>query len=233
MAALAVVCACGNADAQSSILLGNFEGPNSSNTDGWDGQNGTTVANFSGFSTTATLGTSALAVTSPAIANGANGFVWSIMFDNNDRPTLGADIVSHPILKADVTWVTSQWPDSTPGDGSSWAKWDVVAVNDNSGWEQVPGSGDTSNPAFPGAWDAVNYGAVNTRTVSWDLSNMTIDTGGFVQLWMSVNRDTVSFPGQKVFWVDNIRLEVPEPATLGLAGLAGVALVALRRRMTA
>jgi hypothetical protein len=34
-------------------------------------------------------------------------------------------------------------------------------------------------------------------------------------------------------YIDNVRLVVPEPASMGLAGLAGLALVGLRRRLTA
>src|SRR5688572_6691978 len=173
--ALGVICAA--CQAQAAVLLGNFEGANNTNTDGWDGQNGATVANFNNFQTTATLGTAALAVTAPATTG--NGFVWAIMLDNNDRPTLGADILANPKLQADVTWVKSQWPDSTPADNTeNWAKWDIVAVNDNTGWQQVGATGDTNNPGFPGSWDSVNFPDVDTRTVTWDLSTQNIDTAG-------------------------------------------------------
>lgn len=228
--AVIAACAISTAHAQSVIVIGDFEGlaNNTANPEGWTGQNGATAASFNnppGFG--ATTGTGAMSV-----ATGTN-FVWAFRLDNNARPTLGADILSHPILKADVTWVTSQWPDSTPGDTTeNWAKIDVVAVNDNTGWEQVPGTIDTANPGFPGSWDSVNFGATHTRTVGWDLSTMAIDTAGFVQLWMSTNMSNTSFPNGSRFWIDNIRLEqaIPEPTTFGLAAIGGALALAARRR---
>jgi hypothetical protein len=221
-----LLTACATANAQSTILLGNFEGtPNTGQTDGWTGQNGTTLQNFN-FPSAATLGSGAMSVVA-----GTN-FIWCIRLDNNARPTLGADILSHPLLKADVTWVTSQWTDSTPSNpDDNWAKWDHVAVNDNTGWEQKPATGDTSNPSFPGSWDTNNYGATNTRTLTWDMSSFAIDTSGFVQLWISTNMSSTSFPQGGRFWIDNIRLEsnIPEPATLALGGMALLGL-GLRRR---
>jgi hypothetical protein len=233
--AIALAIASARAQAQSEIVIGNFEGASNSNTDGWTGQNGATVANFNNpplSPSPATNGTGALVVT-PQNA----GFTWAIQLDNNARPTLGADLLSHPILKADVTWIGSQWGgDLTADPNDNWSKWDIVAVNDTTGWQQWSASGDPANPSFPGSWDTNQPN--RTTTVSWDLrggSNgpaLQVDPSGFVQLWISVNMSNTSWTSGKPFWIDNIRLaSVPEPTSLGLAGVAAVGLFARRRRL--
>jgi hypothetical protein len=228
--AVIAACAISTAHAQSVIVIGDFEGlaNGTPSPEGWIGQNGAVTTSFNnppGFG--ATTGTGAMSV-----VTGTN-FVWAIRLDNAARPTLGADILSHPILKADVTWVTSQWTDSTPGDTTdNWAKWEKVAVNDNTGWQESPLTIDAANPGFPGSWDSVNFGATHTRTIGWDLSNNVIDTGGFVQLWIATNMSATAFPQGSRFWVDNIRLEaIPEPGTFALCAIGGaLALVGRRRR---
>ena len=230
LAAVAIVYAAATANAQSVVVIGDFDGlPN--NTDspqGWhtDFDNGAGTAIEFHFPTAVTTGDGALSLVT------GTDFKWSLTLDNGARPTLGADILSHPLLMADVTWVTSQWTDSTPADTTdNWAKWEKLAVNDNTGWEESPVSNDPVNPGFPGSWDSVNFGASHTRTLSWDLSNQHIDTSGFVQIHMAVNMSNKSFPNGGRFWVDNIRLvgPVPEPGTLCLMGGA-LLLPVLRRR---
>ena len=227
-AAMLVATASAAARAESVIVIGNFEGQanNTDSLEGWTGQGGAVAKVFNN-PQTATSGTGAL-----SLVTGTN-FIWGLRIDNNARPTLGADILSHPLLRADVTWVTAQWSDSTPGDTTdNWAKWEKLAVNDNTGWQENPISSDPVNPGFPGSWDSVNYGAVHTRTLEWNMANQVIDTSGFVQLWIATNMSSSSFPQGSRFWIDNIRLvgpDIPEPATLGLAGMAILGL-GLRRR---
>lgn len=219
-----LLTACATATAQSVIVIGNFEGTsNSGQTDGWTGQNGAAVQNFN-FPSAATLGSGALSVVAPT------NYVWGLRLDNNARPTLGADILSHPLLMADVTWVASQWSDSTPGDTTdNWAKWEKLAINDNTGWEESPISNDPVNPSFPGSWDTVNFGAVHTRTLSWNLTGQVIDTSGFVQLWIGTNMSSTSFPQGARYWIDNIRLVAPEPSSFALLGLGALGLIRRRR----
>lgn len=237
-AAILVACAAAAAQAQSVIVIGDFDGlpNNTASPQGWIGQNGATTASFN--SPPAPAGVATTGTGAMSVATGTN-FVWAIRLDNNARPTLGADILSHPILKADVTWVTSQWTDSTPADTTdNWAKWEKVAVNDNTSWQESNLTIDAVNPSFPGSWDSVNFGATHTRTIGWDLSTdsggnpMLIDTTGFVQLWIATNMSSSAFPQGSRFWIDNIRLEekIPEPGTLALIAIGGSALAVIRRR---
>jgi hypothetical protein len=238
-AALLVAAAVSNVHAQSVIVIGDFEGPNNTpNPDGWDGQGGAVATGFQNVNAS-TSGTGAMSVVAPT------NFVWAIQLNNGDRPTLGAELISHPILKMDVTWqgYTAQWPDSTPGDTTdNWAKWEKLAINDTTGWQEVEilAAGDPVNPAFPGSWDSVNFADPHTRTLTYDTRTaigggaMVIDPLGFIQLNIATNMSNLSFPNGARFWVDNIRLEqIPEPASLSLAGLAGLGLLRARRRRAA
>jgi hypothetical protein len=235
-AAVLAVCLGASAYAQSVIVIGDFEGlpNNTANPEGWTGQNGAVTASFNSPPAPAGVATSGTGAMS--VVPGTN-FVWAIRLDNGARPTLGADLISHPILKMDVTWVTSQWVDSTPGDTTdNWAKWEKLAINDNTGWQERDVTNDPVNPSFPGSWDSVNFGATHTRTLTYDtrFANgnvpMAIDPAGFVQLWIATNMSNTSFPNGNRFWVDNIRLETPEPGSLGLIAFAGV-LPLVRRRL--
>jgi hypothetical protein len=239
LALLATMLACGGSltHAQSTIVIGDFDGlPNNTpDPQGWQidfgipaGQG--TAASFN-FASAATTGTGALSLVSPT------NFRWALVLDNSDRPTLGADLLSHPILKMDVTWVAAQWTDSTPADpNDNWAKWEKLSINDNTGWQEVNITNDPANPSFPGSWDSVNWGPTHTRTLTYDTRTdiggapMAIDPTGFVQLHLAVNMSNTSFPQGGRFWVDNIRLElVPEPTGAALVAMLGV-LPLVRRR---
>ncbi len=238
-ALLATMLACAGslAHAQSTIVIGDFDGlPNNTpNPQGWqtdfDIPAGMGSAASFLFPGAVTTGDGALSLVTPT------NFRWALTLDNGDRPTLGADLLSHPILKMDVTWVANQWTDSTPADTTdNWAKWEKLSINDTTGWQEVNITTDTANPSFPGSWDSVNWGATHTRTLTNDLRTdnggqpMAIDTTGFVQLHLAINMSNTSFPQGGRFWVDNRRLEaIPEPAGLALVAMLGI-LPVMRRR---
>ena len=109
-----------------------------------------------------------------------------------------------------------------------------IAINSDAGWKQTNDGiiVDSVNPGSPGSWSPADYaGPTNTRTLTYNLNQI----GGwgvgnaFTQINLSVNYS----PGYGAgvggsFYVDNIRL-VPEPGTIGLAGLALIG-CAIRRR---
>jgi hypothetical protein len=238
-AAVLAAAAVSSAHAQSVIVIGDFEVANNTpNPDGWEGQNGAVATGFQN-ANASTAGTGAMSV-----VTGTN-FVWALQLNNDDRATLGADLISHPILKMDVTWqgYAAQWPDSTPADpNDNWAKWEKIAINDNTGWQEVAllAAGDPVNPAFPGSWDSTNFADPHTRTLTYDTRTaiggapMAIDPAGFIQLWIATNMSNTAFPNGARFWVDNIRLEqIPEPSALALVSMGGVMALVRRRRRAA
>ena len=78
----------------------------------------------------------------------------------------------------DVTFVASEWEGGT----DIWVKLDQLALNSNPGWSQwVPI--DPVNPSYPGSWDPYNWGAVNTRTLTFNT---------YLYNWAGVDRRMVA-----------------------------------------
>jgi hypothetical protein len=190
-----------------AVVIGDFEG---GSMDGWMPGGAVTTA-FSS-TTGVTLNSCSLA----AAPNGT-GFVWALQRDGVE------DLDANPILSLDVTWVTSEWVDD--GSGGAWVNLKDIAVNSGAGWSQyIPD--DPTNPSYPGSWDPYNWGEVHTRTLTWDLSDydMSLVTN-WMQIYLSFNSGGFEQTGN--FYIDNIQL-IPEPATMMLLGLGGIAL--LRKR---
>ena len=98
----------------------------------------------------------------------------------------------------------------------------IVAMGLNSqtgGWDQGP------NPdwSLDGQW----------HTNTWTYPAQALTSGTYGQLFFVVQGGAVAPAGMTVY-LDNIRVsgapEVPEPASLGLIALGGLALLARRRR---
>jgi hypothetical protein len=227
IAVIVAVCFAGPSSAQ--VVIGNFEGANGANTDGWAGNaDGGTTAVLSNVNsaTVATLGAAALRVVGGAGANGNTGNFWMLNFDNGDRATLAADIANNRLLKADVTFVATQFDEVT----NNWAQLNKIAINNGGGWQE-------RNPVADPGWNAAQGNL--TYTYTWDLSTVNVpDTasGAFSQINMSANFDRASFgasgqPPIPAFFIDNIRLTpVPEPAAAVLVATALGAFAILRRR---
>lgn len=204
-------------------VIGDFEGA-AGDHDGWVVNNGTGTSTSFDSAIHATLGSQALSLFSNSGVSGAgNNFNWAL--------TLTDDVLKalpEKKLKADVSWTTSEWSPNT-----GWAQMKEIAVNSDLGWAQTTPIDDTSNPGSPGDWDPNNFGASDTRTVTWDFSGIITDSAGwkassYNQINIAVNWDgAITAPGS--FWVDNIRL-VPEPASIALLGMCGMFALVRRRR---
>jgi hypothetical protein len=89
---------------------------------------------------------------------------------------------------------------------------------------------DTGNPGYPGGWDPGGYPGITTRTISWNYSSILSAIGpnpGYVELILLSSTNATS--GAQFF--DNAQVtSVPEPASLGALGVAGMGLLLRRRR---
>jgi hypothetical protein len=203
-----------------AVTLYDFETgiPNVSNGGGF-GFPGTTVA-WENSGIGATSGTGALKITAPVDAF-SWGAIINVLADPANTAAIAAASAAPSLwqLEFDVTLHESTMPDWT-----NFVNGTVVLNSQAGAFDQAPepwlfGGGDT--------WGTKH--AVVPFTALED-ANAAPHGGGWLEMGFAINGDWGDVPGS--MYLDNIRLVpvIPEPASLAMAGMSGLALLSLRRR---
>ena len=181
-----------------AYIIGDWE----DNMDGWTKYGGNTAT--VGYSTSgATLNNKSLKLEM------ATPFFWQLTLVVNDETR--AQFLANDMFSLDVTFVNEDWT----GLGS-WAQIMWIAFNgEGIGWNQIDAPiSDTSNPDDPGAWDPVSYPESDTRTITWDYSEIPIadiPEDGYFHFHIGVNHDA-GFENA-VYYFDNAKLYSSKPAS--------------------
>lgn len=207
------VVAAGVSTAQ-AVVIGNWE----SGENAWEiapgAPDGTAMEIVS---TGATLGDSALKVDVPT-----GGWQKAIRFN-----VIAGDVVdefmANDTFSVDVTRLPEDWL-GDPADGHSGLHFVVNAGGD--GW---PGGNVWHQSGYEGWWK-YDQGA-KTQTVEFNYAEgrdkVQPDALGWLELWLITNYDG-GYSDGGVHYFDNVQL-TPEPATIALLGLGGLALIRRRK----
>ncbi|UCG46822.1 MAG: PEP-CTERM sorting domain-containing protein [Phycisphaerales bacterium] len=204
--ALGVFLVC---PAGAALVIGDWE----NDMDGWILQT-ENPGNEAGYSTVGvTLNDNSLRMSAPG-----GGWAKALQIKFQDLGLVD-EFLANDTFSIDVTRLVNEWT-GAPADGHSGVHLYVNAGGD--GWNLWEDKG------YQGWWK-YDQGD-KTQTVSWDYSASAakIDAGNlwWCELFIATNYDAAYATGG-VYYFDNAQL-IPEPATLALLGLGGLAL--LRRR---
>lgn len=207
--ALAGVLALGAGGAANAVIIESFE-------DGTAGFSSTVSVSPTG----ATHGSQALAVT-------GTGFRW-LESDGNNSAKMQANaaaITGATTIYIDVTWVPDE-DGATSTDTGWWANFKLSYNDGGAGWRESP---QVDAPQVGGA---VQPG---THTLAFNVSSLAAPNyaaGNWFKYAIGVNWNATD-TGDPVgtLYIDSIRTTeaVPEPASLALLGLGGLAMLCRRR----
>jgi hypothetical protein len=184
------------------LVIGNFEG----SLDNWLPNDATLSQDTIG----ATVGTGSMKIAGPG--------GWHIDAKLDLKPSLLGVLGSVTQISADVTAFAADMP------GNGWMNMEMIyngqnsdPANNNIGWQSL-GAKDIN------IWDG------QTHTLVWDVPAALMTKLGGIDSsigWMELMLITNNGGQNTQLYVDNIKM-IPEPATMGLLGMGGLAL--LRRR---
>ena len=191
-------------------VIGNWEG---TSTDGWINWSGgaaieTLPAEYSANTSWHTLGSQSLQLTN-------NGWSQTLSLKLEYQPGEVADFLANTKLEFDIAVPNI-------GNAGGWGKIENVVLNASGwGWNALP-----SSTFMVGLW-AGSGTVVQHEVIDYSAALPYVTatpSGGYIELVFTTNNDGTN--NEMLF--DNIKL-TPEPATMALLGLGGLALIRRKR----